>query len=140
MALTKDIAPKYQDGLYEAYPIAASETIYQGAAVGENASGYARSLQAGDKFLGFADEHQDNSAGAAGALTIKVRKRGNVQLAVTSLAITDNDGVAVYASDDATFTKVSTDNSLIGTVSRFISAGVGIVAFDADALSRNAIA
>lgn len=129
--LAVDTPRAYQLGELEDYPVIASDIIYEGAAVGEDGNGYARPLQAGDRFLGFAQRKADNSAGAAGAITVTVRTRGRVQLAVGSLAITDNDRVAVYASDDNTFTKTSTSNSLIGYVSRFIESGVGIVEFDA---------
>jgi hypothetical protein len=54
-----------------------------------------------------------------------------VQLSVGSLAITDV-GKPVYASDDDTFTLTATSNSYVGRVHRFISTGVGIVAFDAN--------
>lgn len=122
---------EYSLGDIEEYPVIASDIIYEGAAVGENASGYARPLVAADPFLGFAVETVDNSSGAAGAKTVKVRTRGRAQLAVASLAITDNDRVAVYASDDDTFTKTSSGNSKIGWCSRYISSGVGIVEFEA---------
>ena len=136
--LTKDAPRAYQLGDLEDYPVIASDIIYEGAAVGENASGYARPLAAGDVFLGFATGVVDNSAGAAGDLNVQVRSKGRVQLAVGSLAVTDNDRVAVYASDDDTFTKTATSNSLIGYVSRFISSGVGVVEFDA-ALAKAAL-
>ena len=120
------VAPEIQE-----YPVIASDIIYEGAAVGENASGFMRPLPAADVFVGFAVEKVDNSAGAAGAKTVKVRTRGRVQLPVGSLAITDNDLVKVYASDDDTSVKTATGNSLIGYCSRFISTGVGEVFFDA---------
>jgi len=121
------------------YPIIANDIIYEGAAVGENASGYARPLAAGDVFLGFALEKCDNTGGAAGDKRVKVRTAGIIDdLAVGSLAITDNDRVAVYASDDDTFTKTALSNSLIGYCSRFVSTGVGCVEFDA-ALVRAAL-
>lgn len=126
---TADVVRDFQQGELEDYPVIASDIIYEGSAVGENGSGYARPLEAGDAFLGFAVSKADNSAGAAGAINVRVRKRGNVKLAVDSLAITDNDRVAVYASDDNTFTKTSTSNSKIGYVSRFVSSGVGVVEF-----------
>ncbi len=132
MASTQDVAQVYSLGDIESYPVAASATIYQGSAVGINA-GYARALVAGDKFVGFCDGGAYNSGGAAGAISVRVRKRGEIQLNVASLAITDNAGTAVYASDDNTFTKTSTSNSLIGYTSRFISSGVGMVSFDTNA-------
>lgn len=121
----------YSLGDIEEYPVIASDIIYEGAAVGENGSGYARPLVAADPFLGFALETVDNSAGAAGAKTVKVRVRGRAQLAVGSLAITDNDRVAVYASDDDTFTFNPADGPYIGVVKRYVSAGVAVVEFDA---------
>lgn len=129
--LAVDTPRDYQLGEIEEYPVIATDIIYEGAAVGENASGYARPLVAGDVFLGFAIEVADNSAGAAGAINVKVRTKGRIKLPVASLAITDNDRVAVYASDDNAFTKTSSSNSKIGWCSRFISSGVGIVEFEA---------
>lgn len=130
--LAADTPRAYQQGDFEDYPVIAADIIYEGAAVGEDTNGYARPLEAGDPFLGFAVAKADNSAGAAGAINVTVRTRGRAQLAVGSLAITANDKPAVYASDDNTFTLTATSNSLIGYVSRFVSTGVGVVSFDAD--------
>lgn len=124
---------------YEAYagevlndlPVIAADIIYEGAAVGENAAGYMRPLVAADPFVGFAVKQVDNAAGAAGDKDVKVRSCGFVQLAISALAITANDGVAVYASDDDTFTLTAAANSLIGHVHRWISTGVAIVHFEA---------
>lgn len=121
----------YSLGEIEEYPVIASDIIYQGAAVGENGSGYARPLVAGDPFLGFADRNSDNSAGAAGDKTVRVKTRGRVQLPISGLAITANDRPGVYASDDDTFTLTATSNSIIGFVSRWVSTGIAIVEFDA---------
>lgn len=121
----------YQLGDKEEYPVIADDIIYQGAAVGENASGYARPLQAGDPFLGFAEAIADNSGGVAGEVTVNVKKKGNVVLPISGIAITANDRPAVYASDDDTFTLTASTNSLIGYVSRWVSSGVAVVEFDA---------
>jgi hypothetical protein len=61
---------------------------------------------------------------------IKPLKRGKVRLSVTSLAITDV-GKPVYASDDNTFVLTQSTNTQIGRVHRYVSAGIGIVEFDA---------
>lgn len=111
-------------------PVAASNTVYRGSAVGST-NGYVKQLVAGDTFKGFAMETKDNSTGADGDLTISVRHRGIAQLAVTSVAVTD-EGKAVYASDGATFTLTQGSNSRIGTVHRYVSSGVAMVKFDAD--------
>ncbi len=128
--LAVDVPRDYYLGEIEEYPVIANDIIYEGAAVGENGSGYMRPLVAGDPFIGFCIEKVDNTGGAAGAKTVRVKTKGRLKLSVASLAITDNDLVKVYASDDATFTKSSTGNSLIGYCSRFISTGVGVVEFN----------
>lgn len=126
-----DIAREFQLGELEDYPVVASDIIYEGSAVGENASGYARPLVAADPFLGFAQRKADNSAGSAGDINVTVRTRGKVVLPISAIAITANDRPAVYASDDDTFTLTATSNSLIGYVSRWVSTGYAVVEFDA---------
>jgi hypothetical protein len=127
--LAADQQRAYELGERNDIGVIAADIIYEGAAVGDNASGYARPLVAGDPFLGFATETADNSAGAAGAKNVNLRTSGRVQLAIGSLAITDL-GKQVYASDDNTFTLTATSNSAIGRVVRFVSSGIGIVEFD----------
>jgi hypothetical protein len=114
----------------EEYPVIASDIIYQGAAVGENGSGYSRPLVAGDPFQGFAIAKADNSSGGAGDITVRVKSRGRIVLSIAAIAITANDRPAVYASDDDTFTLTASTNTLIGYVSRWISTGVALVEFD----------
>lgn len=136
--LAADKSRDYQLGDLDEYPVIAADIIYEGAAVGENASGYARPLAAADVFLGFALETADNAAGSAGDKRVKVRTRGCAVLPIAGLAITANDRPAVYASDDDTFTLTATSNSLIGYVRRWVSTGVAVVEFDA-ALVRAAL-
>lgn len=122
----------YELGSIQEYPVVASDIIYEGAAVGENGAGYARPLVAGDPFLGFAETIVDNSAGVAGALRVRVKRWGQVQVPVTgAAAITANDGPLVYASDDDTFTLTAGANSPIGRVSRWVESGICVVDFDA---------
>lgn len=129
---------EYSLGDIEEYPVIAADIIYQGAAVGENGSGYSRPLVAGDPFQGFADRTVDNAAGAAGDKRVRVKAQGRIQLSISAIAITANDRPAVYASDDDTFTLTASSNSLIGYVSRWVSTGLAIVEFDA-ALVRAAL-
>ncbi|MGZ5055667.1 MAG: hypothetical protein ACXWAT_12120 [Methylobacter sp.] len=113
------------------YPVIAADIIYEGAAVGLVAgTGHARPLVAGDKFGGFAEAKADNSTGAAAAINVRVIEDGAVQLAVSGAVITDV-GQPVYATDDDTFSFSPVGGSFIGFVSRFVSAGVVIVDFDA---------
>lgn len=117
----------YQGDIHE-YPVIATDIIYQGAAVGDNGSGYARPLVAGDPFRGFAEIKVDNSAGAAGTKHVRCRTRGRIKLAIASLAITDV-GKDVYASDDNAFTLTQGTNTRIGHVVAWIATGYGIVEF-----------
>lgn len=131
---------EYQMGDNEEYPVIADDIIYQGAAVGENGSGYSRPLQAGDPFQGFAIAKVDNAGGAAGAKTVQVRARGRVVLPISAIAITANDRPVVYASDDDTFTLTASSNTPIGFVSRWISTGFAVVEFDAALMRAYAVA
>lgn len=130
MALSKDTPRAFELGSINALPVKASTKVYEGAAVGiDAASGYARGLNAGDPFAGFAESQADNSGGSNGDVRVRVRTAGEVELSVGSLAITDI-GKAVYASDDGTFTLTQGSNSYVGKVVRFVSTGIGVVSFD----------
>lgn len=112
-------------------PVVASDIIYEGAAVGENGSGYFRPLVAADAFAGFAERQADNSAGAAGAINVRVKTRGRVILSVAGVTAVTDEGSTVYASDDDTFTLTSTSNSAIGKIVRYISGTTVEVYFEA---------
>ena len=129
MALTDDAPIKHAIGDYNDVPAAAAATLYEGGAVGDNASGYARALTAGDPFLGHAISQCDNSAGAAGAKEVRVLK-GTYALEVTlsGVAITDV-GKVVYMSDDATYTQTAGSNTKVGKIVRYVSANTCIVQF-----------
>lgn len=128
--LTGDQPRDYYQGDFHDFPVIAGDIIYQGAAVGDNSAGYARPLVAGDPFRGFADYRVDNATGLAGDKVVRTRTHGDIKLAITGLAITDV-GKDVYASDDNTFTLIATSNSKIGTVSSWISTGLGVINFTA---------
>ncbi len=124
-------APRaYGLGTLTEHPVIASDIIYEGAAAGDNGSGYARPLVAGDEFLGFAEAKVDNSSGSAGDLDVRCIETGMIQLSVSGAVITDI-GQPVYASDDDTFTFVAVGNSYVGDVVQWVSSGVVIVRFKA---------
>ena len=102
-------------------PVVATDIIYEGAAVGENGSGYFRPLVAADPFAGFAQSQADNSAGAAGAINVRVKPCGRIVLSVTGVTAVTDEGSTVYASDDDTFTLTSSGNTAIGKIVRYIS-------------------
>lgn len=134
MAATAAVQRAYEIGDLNSFGIKAASKIYQGTAVGmAAATSVARALVATDKFLGFATDTFDNSAGADGAKDVVVKTWGYVKLTIAGLTATTAVGTSVYASDDNTYTLTSTGNSLIGKVHR-VEAGAtqAIVAFDAD--------
>lgn len=131
--LAADKARAFELGTLNDLPVIATDIIYEGAAVGIVAgTGHARPLTAADRFGGFAQCNADNSAGVAAAINVRVRSSGEVQLSVTGAVITDV-GQPVYATDDDAFTFNPVAAVFIGFVKRFVSAGVVIVEFNADA-------
>ena len=141
--LTANAFPVFESIDINNLPVAASTTIYAGSAVGDNGSGYARQLVAGDPFRGFALGLVNNNAntsgiaigvpstsGAAGALSVAVQYAGRIVAAITGAAVTDV-GRSVYMSDGATFTYTATGNTLVGKVHRFVSSTQIIVFFNA---------
>lgn len=132
--LAADKARAFELGDRNMIPVIASDIIYEGGAVGIVAgTGHARPLVAGDRFGGFAVFKADNSAGAAAAINVEVRQRGQVEVAVTGAVITDV-GQPVYAADDDTFQFSPVGGSFVGFVKRFVSSGVVVVGFDVDGL------
>ncbi len=111
-------------------PVKASAVIYEGAVVGMTA-GYARGLVAGDVLAGLALAKATGTSADAG-VNVNVRSAGRVQVSITNLAVTDI-GADVYASDDGTFTLTAGGNTFFGKVHRWVSTGIGIVAFNSSA-------
>lgn len=92
--------------LFPALPVAAATTIRHGVMVGINQSGYLVEVSADPtiRVLGRSEEYVDNSAGAAGALTCKV-KRGifGWTNSATTLAVADaHVGRLAFAVDNQT--------------------------------------
>lgn len=127
--LTADKPRAYSLGDFSDYPVLTNIDIVEGCAVGDNGAGYARKLNAGDKFLGFCTQRANNNPGASGAINCRTRVRGAMPLSVSGAVITDQLQ-PVYASDDDTFTFLPTGNSFVGFVRRFISSGLVVVEFD----------
>jgi len=130
--LALDTPRVYEGGNVNELGVIASDIIYEGAAVGDNASGIARPLVAGDKFRGFAEYRADNSDGAASDIRVRFWETGKIKLAVTGAVITDIKQ-PIYASDDNAFTFSPVGNSYVGVVHRFVASGSVIVDFDANA-------
>jgi hypothetical protein len=136
MALTADTPAKIMEGDFADYPIAASMKIYEGALVAiDKTSGLAKNLIAdtGDFLAGVAQKLCDNSAGAGAALKVHVRRgRGSkltIQCAVTG-ATQAGVGLAVYASDENTFTMTASTNKAVGKLAYFETAAICHVRLD----------
>lgn len=120
MALTADRNTAYKDGGLAAYGVAAATVIFAGALVAVNSSGYAvpASDTAGLRVVGRAEERQDNSAGADGALTVSIREgkvlgmKNSAGNAVTAADI----GRPVYVEDDETVANAGGTNSIIAGI------------------------
>ena len=122
---------RFESGDIGEYPVIASDIIFEGSAVGDNGSGYARPLAAADPFRGMAIEKVDNSSGAAGDKNVRVLERGKIEVPVTGVTGVGDVGSLVYMSDDDTWTLTSTSNSLVGKIVRFVSGTTSVVAFKA---------
>jgi hypothetical protein len=130
MALSANVERIYELGNINEVPVKGSTTIYEGAAVGMTA-GYARGLNAGDDFVGFAERKADNSDDSTdGAINCRVISRGLAKVTLSGVAVTDI-GKPVYASDDGTFTLTQSTNSYVGVVYRYVTTDTCIIAFRA---------
>lgn len=116
-ALTANFDAERKDGVLVCYKVAAATKIYKGAMVAVNADGYAvpAADAAGLKFVGYAYEPADNSAGAAGDAVLRVWKDGSF-LAAKSDAGQSDIGNDVYIVDDNTVAASTTYGVLAGTV------------------------
>jgi len=121
-------------------PMIDNDIIYDGAAVGDNASGLARPLAAADPFLGFATENADNTGTghAASAIKVKVKSTGVAKLAVVGATSAADVSEIVYASDDNVFTLTATGNTAIGRVLRWVTGTTCMVYFQAKFLQDQA--
>lgn len=127
--LTADKPRVYGLGDEQEYPVTAATKIFEGAAVGLDASGNARNAVATDEFVGFASRMADNSGGAAGDIRVKVRKSGLIEIPVVGADAT-KIGKAVFASDNDTFTLTgATDLPFVGFIERFVSGTTCLVRF-----------
>lgn len=111
-------------------PVKASTTIYQGAIVAIDASGYAipGKKATGLKTAGRAEETVVND-GADGAVTIQVTRGVFVynNTATAANKITEANVLGpCYIEDDQTVTKLATGASIAGTVVRVDDEGVAV--------------
>lgn len=127
-ALAADRNTHRREGAFRHYPVKASTEIFKGSIVVIDSSGYAvpASTATGLVGPGRAEEHVDNSDGANGDKTVRVRRDGAYHY-VDAADATAMDRTAigdpVYATDDQTVTLTSTGRSQIGTLADFDDRG-----------------
>jgi hypothetical protein len=116
-ALTANYDAERKDGILVSYKVAAATTIYKGALVCLNASGYAVPAQdaTGLVFIGVAYEKALNATGANGDVAVRVWKDGSFRVAKAGAAAADL-GAAAYAVDDNTVALTSSHNVAAGTI------------------------
>ena len=134
--LAKDTPRKFDNGIEPVFndlPVLTAIVIYAGAALGHS-GGYARQFADGDEFCGFAVEGADNTAGASGAITVKTRSKGAIEIPVTGADATKL-GDVVYLTDSNTFSLTdSGSDTVVGRVLRHVSGTTCLVYFEALAL------
>jgi hypothetical protein len=109
-ALAKAYEAFIKPNLISLYKIAASTTIYKGALVAVNSSGYAIPIAHGTaslKFIGIAEETVTNS-GSNGDASIRISKAGSGVYADSQSATQADIGKEVYASTDNEVQAVTT--------------------------------
>jgi predicted RecA/RadA family phage recombinase len=127
-ALTRDRATSYREGIEIEFPVAAATKIYAGSMVCTNAGGFAAPAAdvIGFRFVGVAMEQADNSAGADGAETVRLRRVGVFDFDAAALTQA-RVGDPVYAVDDHTAADTTgvTNHIKVGTLAKFVSATEG---------------
>jgi hypothetical protein len=119
-------------------PAQASVRAYAGSALTVDGDGNVGPLATRERFVGHAVAECNNSAGAAAALDVRVQcgqDGGPYILDVALVCTKENEGDAVYMSDDSTYTLdamgASSPNVLVGRVWRYKSATNAEVQFKA---------
>lgn len=136
-AATVEIERSYEGGVEPVFndlPMKAATKILQGTAVGLD-SGYARPIQDGDVFAGFANHTVDNTDGANGALDVRVRAKGVIEVDVAGVTGVGDVNDDVYAADDQTYSITDSGTDvLIGSIHRHVSGTKVRMAFQAESL------
>jgi hypothetical protein len=127
-ALSEDRATSYREGIEIDIPVKATTKIYAGSMVCVGgADGYAipAADASGNIFMGVAMEQADNSSGANGAISVRVRRTGAFEFAASSITQA-MVGDLMYVVDDQTFDETDPGNSVVcGRLVKYVSATKG---------------
>lgn len=115
----------------ERLPLIAGAKVYAGSTLmwddaGSPTLGVEAHAAAGASklFAGFSKEPADNTNGALGDKIIDVVRAGIIVLVISATIAASDLGASVYAAtDDDTFNLTSTNNTLIGKITRVVTAG-----------------
>lgn len=130
MALTKNReVDHYVDQELRTLGVGAAKNVFKGALVGLSSAGYAQPLVAGDPFAGISYEQTDNSAGANGALSVRLYTLGDFGFPLVGATVA-HIGRPVFASADDTLTFTGAGNSYVGTVQEVPANGEIILRID----------
>ena len=115
-ATTISLDTPRREGIVVDRGVSASSTVLKGTLI-QLASGYAESMTkaASLVFAGVAYEQIQNSTATDGAVKVKVYREGIFEFVLASAAVTDI-GTVVYALDNQTVTKTSTDATAVGKI------------------------
>lgn len=121
-AVTTDQVPQTRCGERSSHPAKAAAVLYENT-MGFLNAGYAEGgINGGaNKFAGMVVNKVDNSAGSNGDKDVEFKRRGLVKFTGSGFAITDV-GVTIYATDNFTVTKTSTNNVAVARIVEFVSA------------------
>lgn len=128
MALSADASVARKDAGLQAIPVAGTTTIYKGAWVCLDTSGYLvpAADTAGYRFVGAAAEAGDNSGGSNGDITVRCYTEG-VFLATFTSITQAMVGDPMYVADDATLDDTSTNHVEAGRLVQYVSTTSGWV-------------
>ena len=143
VALAADRNTQSREGHLKRYPVAASTTIYKGSMVTLSDAGFAKPAAdlANERVVGVADEKVDNSAGAAGALNVRVISGRAFRFAASSITQAML-GDPMFVVDDQTFDDAAgaTNDVPCGRLVEFVSTTDGWIFIMAGGLRKAAVA
>ena len=131
MALSANVEQPERAGAIILYKVKAATRIYKGAVVCTDSSGYLvpAADTSGLRFVGVADEAGDNAAGASGAISVRVKKRGLFAATVSGWN-QNTTGAPLYATADDTVATSSTNSILVGYGVEYAGGGKVLLRID----------